>query len=227
MAVAARFEFPDNPADQARARRRRLLLETAGETAAGDAVPVIVHNVSVSGMLLETPLGLAPNESIEVDLPEAGVQQARIVWSDGAFHGCRFESPISEGTVSAIELRALAPAGDSSAPAPGLAAASAFEDEETFASRLLRLRKAKRLTLAAIAAELGVSKPTVWAWEQGRAKPTAGHMSALARTLGIDQADLAGTTGSAHLRAVIAQARQQIAEVMQIDISKVRILLEL
>lgn len=225
MAVAAHFEYPDNPAGETRARRRRLLLETAGETAAGDSVPVMVHNVSVSGLLLETPLPLAPNETIDVDLPEAGVQQARIVWSDGAFHGCRFESPISAGAVSAIELRALAPAAPAGRPA--LADAASGVDEETFAARLLRLRKAKGLTLAAIADKLGVSKPTVWAWEQGRAKPTTGHMTALAATLGIEQADLAGTTGSAQLRAVIAQARQQIAEVMQIDISKVRILLEL
>lgn len=224
MAVAAHFEYPANSAGETRARRRRLLLETAGETSDGDSVPVTVHNVSVSGLLLETPLALAPNETIEVDLPEAGLQTARIVWSDGSFHGCRFEQPISTGSVSAIELRALAPA-PTERPVDGLTLGG--ESEETFAARLLRLRKAKGLTLAAIAAELGVSKPTVWAWEQGRAKPTAGHMTALARTLGIEQSDLAGTTGSAQLRAVIAQARQQIAEVMQIDITKVRILLEL
>lgn len=222
MAVAAHFEQSPSAADQSRASRRRLLLETAGETAAGDAVPVTVHNVSVSGMLLETPLALAPNETIEVDLPEAGLQPARIVWSDGTFHGCRFESPISAGAVSAIELRALSPGDPAARPA-----ALPLEDEETFAARLLRLRKAKGLTLAAIAADLGVSKPTVWAWEQGRAKPTAGHMTSLARVLGVEQADLAGSSTNAQLRAVIAQARQQIAEVMQIDISKVRILLEL
>ncbi len=204
MAVAAHFD--SSSTSSARPQRRRLMLETAGATAAAGETPVTVHNVSESGMLLETAAPLAPNEVIEVDLPQAGVQSARVVWSDGAFHGCRFDQALSAAALSAIELRSL----------PPLDPLSDSDGEETFASRLRRLRKAKGLTLAAIADRLGVSKPTVWAWEQGRAKPTAGHMAALAATLGIDQADLAGTTGSAQLRAVIAQARQQIAEVMQI-----------
>ncbi|WP_296679317.1 helix-turn-helix domain-containing protein [Novosphingobium sp.] len=221
MAVAAHFEVPRTPAGAARPARRRLMLETAGETADGDVADVTVHNVSASGLLLETAVALSPNEVIEVDLPEAGLQAARVVWSDGAFHGCRFDADISAAALSAIELRSLSPA------MPAGSVPSEAGDEETFAARLHRLRKSKGMTLAAIADQLGVSKPTVWAWEQGRAKPTAGHMTALAATLGLDQADLAGSTGSAELRAVLAQARQQIAEVMQIDITKVRILLEL
>lgn len=215
MAVAAHFDLTDI-AGTDRARRRRLLLETAGESAAGELGAVRIHNVSATGMLLETAVALAPDETIEVDLPEAGLQAATVKWSDGAYHGCRFAQPISAATLSAIELRSRAPA-----PVRG------DDGAETFSARLHRLRKERGLTLAAIADALGVSKPTVWAWEQGRAKPTPGHMAALAQTLGFDQADLAGNSDSAQLRAVINQARQHIAEVMQIDITKVRIMLEL
>lgn len=217
MAVAAHFDSIETPGTS-RAQRRRLLLETAGESESGELGAVRVHNVSATGLLLETEVQLVANETIEVDLPEAGLQAARVVWSDGAFHGCRFDRPISAAALSAVELR-------SHAPAPSLPLRG--DDAETFAARLHRLRKERGMTLAAIADELGVSKPTVWAWEQGRAKPTPGHMAALARTLGFDQADLAGNSDSAQLRAVITQARQQIAEVMQIDITKVRIMLEL
>jgi transcriptional regulator with XRE-family HTH domain len=215
MAVAAHFDLTDSPGTN-RAQRRRLLLETAGETATGELGAVRIHNVSATGMLLETDVVLAPDETLEVDLPEAGLQAATVKWSDGTYHGCRFAQPISAATLSAIELRSTAPA-----PLP------TDDGAETFSARLRRLRKERGLTLAAIADELGVSKPTVWAWEQGRAKPTPGHMAALAQTLGFDQSDLAGNSDSAQLRAVIAQARQQIAEVMQIDITKVRIMLEL
>ena len=217
MAVAAHFEPTKSESAKNRAQRRRLLLETAGESAAGEFGEVTLHNVSASGLLLETAVALAPDEMIEVDLPEAGLQAARVVWSDGAFHGCRFDNPISAAALSAIELRAMPPGP----------AALAGDESETFAARLHRLRKERGLTLAAIADQLGVSKPTVWAWEQGRAKPTAGHMSALAGMFALDQAELAGSSGSAQLRAVIGQARQQIADVMQIDITKVRIMLEL
>lgn len=215
MAVAAHFDLTDNPGAN-RAQRRRLLLETAGESANGELGAVRIHNVSATGMLLETDVPLAPDETIEVDLPEAGLQAASVKWSDGTYHGCRFAQPISAATLSAIELRSTAPA-----PVP------TDDRGETFAARLHRLRKERGLTLAAIADALGVSKPTVWAWEQGRAKPTPGHMAALAQTLDFDQSDLAGNSDSAQLRAVINQARQQIAEVMQIDITKVRIMLEL
>lgn len=217
MAVAAHFELIDPDSVTARPRRRRLLLETAGENAAGELAAVTIHNVSASGLLLETAAGLSVDEAIEVDLPEAGLQTARVVWRDGAFHGCRFETEITAATLAAIELRGLSP----------VETHRALDDAETFAARLHRLRKSKGLTLAAIADRLGVSKPTVWAWEQGRARPTAGHMAALAEMFALDQADLAGNSDSAQLRAVIAQARQQIADVMQIDITKVRIMLEL
>lgn len=216
MAVAAHFELTEST-QKTRARRRRLLLETAGESAAGELGAVMIHNVSASGLLLETTVALAPNETIEIDLPEAGITAARVVWSDSSFHGCRFDSAISAAALSAIELRALAPS------APSLPES----EEETFAARLFRLRKARGLTLGAIAERLGVSKPTVWAWEQGRAKPTAANMAALANVFGLDHGELAGSTDSARLREVLAQARRQIAEVMQIDITKVRIMLEL
>ena len=215
MAVAAHFDLTETPG-KSRAQRRRLLLETAGESAAGQLGAVRIHNVSAPGMLLETEVPLAADETIEVDLPEAGLQAVRVVWSDGTYHGCRFAGPISAAALSAIELRSTAPAR-----------LPAGSDDETFAARLHRLRKERGLTLAAIADALGVSKPTVWAWEQGRAKPTPRHLSALSHTLGLDQADLSGSSENAQVRAVIAQARQQIAEVMQIDITKVRILLEL
>ncbi|MFM5884411.1 MAG: helix-turn-helix domain-containing protein [Novosphingobium sp.] len=217
MAVAAHFDTPQSQPGKTRAQRRRLLLETAGESAAGELGAVLLHNVSATGLLLETEVALSADETIEVDLPEAGLQTARVVWSDGSFHGCRFDQPISTAALSAIELRAVAPAP---LALPG-------DGEETFSARLHRLRKERGLTLAAIADQLGVSKPTVWAWEQGRAKPTAGHMTALAEMFALDQAELAGSSGSAQLRAVIGQARQQIADVMQIDITKVRIMLEL
>lgn len=40
-------------------------------------------------------------------------------------------------------------------------------------------RKSLNMTLHAVAREIGVSKPTVWAWEKGRAQPTAKHLVAL------------------------------------------------
>lgn len=193
-----------------------MLLETAGATADGAPAAVAIHNVSATGLLLETTVGLSPAERIEVDLPHAGITVAQVVWSDAPFHGCRFDAPLSSATVSALELRAHP------LPVP-----ADTQEEEAFAARLQRLRKERALTLAAIADTLGVSKPTVWAWEQGRSRPTADHMAGLARVLGLDQADLAGTRQNVRLQAVLGQARQQIADALGIDGAKVRIMVEL
>ncbi|MDE2437229.1 MAG: helix-turn-helix transcriptional regulator, partial [Sphingomonadales bacterium] len=214
MIVAAHFQTLPAASATPRASRRRLLLETEGTTRDVSTAAVRIHNVSSTGLLLETTVPLSPSERIEVDLPHAGITVAQVAWSNQPFHGCRFDAPLSSATLSALELRATP------LPLPGPPAA----DDEAFAARLQRLRKDRGLTLAAIADVLGVSKPTVWAWEQGRSRPTAEHMRGLARTLGLDETELAGNRQSARLQAVLGQARQQLAEALEIDPAKIRIM---
>lgn len=222
MSITARFDAADQASATARAPRRTLLLEADGVTAQGPA-SVTIHNVSLTGMLLETAVSLDENEAIDVTLPEAGPRTATVVWSDGMFHGCKFNAPISPAALSAIELRSEAPPAPATpaSPAPGPA------DTETFASRLRRLRSERGMTLAAIGEALGVSKPTVWAWEQGRAQPIAVHMAALAALFGQEQADLAGTGNGAELQDTLAKARLLVADMLKVNPAKVRILLEL
>lgn len=218
MSLTAHFQS----AETNRAARRTLLLEADGVTAQGPA-SVTIHNVSLTGMLLETAVRLNEGEAIDVDLPEAGPRTTTVVWSDGMFHGCKFNAPISPAALSAIELRSEAPP----APAPAPAPAAQRADTETFAARLRRLRSERGMTLAAIGEALGVSKPTVWAWEQGRAQPIAPHMAALAALFGQDEADLAGNGSSAELQDALAKARLLVADLLKVNPAKVRILLEL
>lgn len=218
MAVAAHFEYPDHIAGTPRAQRRRLLFETAGSAESGEPAVVTVHNVSATGLLLETRVPLGEAERIEVDLPELGLCPARVMWSDGGFYGCRFDNEVSPAVLSAIELRARR------APdAPPLPTSQA----ESFAARLVRLRKGRGFSQSAVAAHLGLSKPTVWAWEQGRARPTEAHLAALAALLDVAQDELAGKPDGSRLSAVALQARQQIADALQVDYERIRILLEL
>ncbi|MBS0482429.1 MAG: helix-turn-helix domain-containing protein [Proteobacteria bacterium] len=214
MAVAAHFEA--QPAATPRAKRRRLLLQAAAG-ANGETAAATVHNVSATGILLETSVALEPDERFEVDLPEVGVVAAQVVWRDEGFHGCRFDHDLGGAALGALALRS-----DPVRPAqPGGAI-----EHEPFPARLQRLRKQRGLTLAAIGAALGVSKPTVWAWEQGRSRPTPDHLAALARALAVPETELAGTITNPRLPGVLNHARQQIADAMGIDPEKVRILIE-
>src|SRR5688500_19035549 len=100
MAVAAHFEQDD---ERAGGERRTLRLDTQGITAGG-AAAVRVHDVPATGLLLESAVPLEVGETLAVDLPEAGLVRADVVWASGEFCGCQFAAPISSAALSAALL---------------------------------------------------------------------------------------------------------------------------
>ena len=66
---------------------------------------VTIHNLSSTGMLIETQARLCSFDNLEVDLPVAGVTRASVVWSSGRFYGCKFKQPLSKSMISAALLR--------------------------------------------------------------------------------------------------------------------------
>ena len=94
--------------DEARASGRRTLRLEVSVSTSGDANNALIHNLSEHGLLVETAESLLEGEMIEVDLPEAGVTAAIIVWTRSGLAGCRFQRPISTAAVSASLLRSPA-----------------------------------------------------------------------------------------------------------------------
>lgn len=210
MTIEARFE---EPSDERGASRRTLHLGVSGRFgAAGSAT---VHNLSVTGLLIETGTPLAEGESITVDLPEAGERTATVAWSDAPMHGCRFAEPLSTAALSAAQLRS-APLGDGG---EGLALG------EDFGARLHRLRTERKLSLGDIAERLGVSKPTVWAWEHGKSRPVERRLAGLAEALGVTPGGLEPATAGPP--EAVERGRRQIAEAYGVEPSRVRIMIEL
>lgn len=66
---------------------------------------MVIHDISHTGLLLETTALLAERQTIDVDLPEAGIVQANVVWRSSRFVGCRFTKPVSQAAISAALLR--------------------------------------------------------------------------------------------------------------------------
>lgn len=89
--------------DGRRAVRRTLRLPVAA-LAAGDVANAIVHNLSETGLLVETDAEVRIGETICIDLPDAGASAAVVVRKDGRLVGCAFVSPLSKGVVSAAQL---------------------------------------------------------------------------------------------------------------------------
>lgn len=208
MRFTARFE--DNP--ERRGDRRRTLHLQAPGSFTGAAAAVTVHNLSATGLLIETATALAEGDAFAVELPQAGEQLAEVIWADPPMFGCRFAAPLGPAALAAAHLRSDAPA-----PAPAVA--------DDFAARLGRLRRERGLSLGEIAARLGVSKPTVWAWEHGKSRPVERRLAALADALGVGPGGLEpAPTGPDR---ELEQNRRRIAAAYGIEPSRVRIMIEL
>ena len=70
-----------------------------------DGEEVIIHDMSHTGLLLETTALLTERQALDVELPEVGIVQANVVWRSSRFVGCRFATPVSQAAVSAALLR--------------------------------------------------------------------------------------------------------------------------
>lgn len=64
-----------------------------------------VHDLSLTGALLETSVPMLVGAIIEVELPHAGKIEAEIVWSSGEYYGCQFTLPVSPAALSAAQLQ--------------------------------------------------------------------------------------------------------------------------
>lgn len=236
MAIKAHLGSP-NPGEtgdstndsQRAAPRRALRMEASGLAPDGGEANVTVHNISAAGLLIETALNLATGEQLALDLPEAGIVAAVIVWRSERLYGCAFERALRPAALAAAQLQGF----PADAPLAGsFASRSPAAAQDLLGTRLNRLRREAGLTLADVAAVLGVSKPTVWAWEKGKARPLPERIDAIAAALGVPAEALAeapdGTrTGNAATTAVIEDCRSRIAQACGIDPTSVRIMLEL
>lgn len=222
MVITAYLDDQEQQGGKRRNARRNLRLQTQGVSTASGAAEVLVHNISASGLLLESQVALAPGEEIAIDLPHAGTTAARVVWASDRLYGCEFDVALSAGALSAVELRSTV-SRDIASPDKQPASPPA----EDFGHRLKQLRKAKGLTQAQMASQLGVSMPAICAWETGKARPRDSRMKALANALGIPMSELFGPDVPEMLEDLLARSREQIARVVGTTPDKIRIMIEI
>jgi len=106
MALAAQLTEAD-PGDARSAVRRTLRLHTPAHSSRG-AAAALIHDLSERGLKIEVAARLVVDEIIGVELPEAGLVEARIAWVGGGFAGCRFVQTVPRSAVSAALLRSPA-----------------------------------------------------------------------------------------------------------------------
>ena len=112
MPMLAHFEDLEPKDDRRRYLRRGLRLG-----AGADGEPVTVHDLSLTGALLETSVPMLVGAIFEIELPHAGGVEATVIWNSGEFYGCQFELPISPAALSAALLQSEPENGRSQASA--------------------------------------------------------------------------------------------------------------
>jgi hypothetical protein len=145
MTIQARLEtFED--ANRRASPRRRLRL---GSTLTGAGHEVVIHDLSSTGVLLQTSAKLGAFDNFEIELPEVGATPAFVVWTSSDFYGCEFARPIPRSALSAAQLRN--PISEPmAAPARKSGSAEAKARELSFAVRMRIILGASILLWAAI-----------------------------------------------------------------------------
>ena len=103
MPMVAFFEELQPAADRRRSVRRALKL---GAIAGGGDDSVTIHDLSLTGALLETSVPMLVGATFEVELPQSASVEASVIWNSGEFYGCQFVLPITPAVLSAALLQA-------------------------------------------------------------------------------------------------------------------------
>lgn len=232
---------PPQPENLRDAKRLQIRIEASGQLEEGNEARVVIHNLSASGILIETQAELTVGQKIKLALPETTPVSATVVWQSGHLYGCRFDHIISRAVLSAAQLCNPLPS-----PIDPVFPASTSADNEPLAARIFRLRRARGLSRAEVAARTGLSKPSIWSWETGKAIPRHSNISLLAGALDISEDELLtghvldhvdsdtpecserlpssrGENGAQTLREIIDASKKAIAQVAGVDESSIRI----
>jgi hypothetical protein len=105
FALVAEFSKGPEGLERRGAERRKLRFESM-LTATRPPAKVVVLDLSEAGFMFHADEDLALQEVFEVELPQAGAVEAQVLWKRSTLYGCKFLSPVSRGTISAVMLQA-------------------------------------------------------------------------------------------------------------------------
>jgi hypothetical protein len=92
-------------ADDRWSKRYRLLLDARAELADVGVTPVTIHDLSDTGLLLETRADLQEDAELFLDIQGFGSVAAQVVWRSGKFFGARFATPLTADRLRSLHSK--------------------------------------------------------------------------------------------------------------------------
>lgn len=111
MLPKAAYISSAEPSAERRGAVRRVVTTGLKVAEARGNKRLLILNLSRTGLLLQTSAELEVGETIQIEVPEAGQVEAKIVRRNGDQFGAMFDNPISMAAISAVLLAAPARPG--------------------------------------------------------------------------------------------------------------------
>lgn len=206
-----------------------LRLRFAGTPANDDEAEIHVVTMSTRTLILRSSEAWSVGDLVDIELLDGSISHAQVAWHDGELVACHTDKPIAAAFSQADFLPdpSLPYAVSGSARADSEVAQVESPSIDSFASRIVKLRKARRIPQETLARTLSVSVPEVSAWEAGRSRPRAARLEALAEFYGITLAELLDPKQTDEFTVQIAQARKSIATAAGVSEDRVRITIDI
>jgi hypothetical protein len=86
-------------------KRFRLLLDARAELDGLGATPVTIHDLSDTGLLLETRADLQEGAQLMLEIEGYGSVAAQVVWRSSRFFGARFAAPLAPSGLTSLHSK--------------------------------------------------------------------------------------------------------------------------
>jgi len=106
VSLLAQFE-ETRAADRRDSDRRALRLTITASLPESPERAVTIHDLSETGLLLETEVSLSAGQTFQVFLPVVGAVETTVVWNSHQLYGCQFGEHVARAAISAALLQSV------------------------------------------------------------------------------------------------------------------------
>lgn len=198
----------------------RLFLYPKPVRSGGHRIAVLLHNLSTTGVLIESRYDLGAGERMEVCFAEQNSEIGTITWTGSGLFGCQFSQPVGAPLVEGVLTSEFRDTDDNRVRTPV---------GETFGAKLQRLRTTRGLSQAEVAETLGLSAVAISNWESDRSFPRQHRLEDLAKALGVPGQHLATNAVGlpVALPELIVSSKNRIAGLIGVGPEQVKITVDL